>query len=740
MYPEGKKEGMKQKRKRNTVKRILDSLTYEKQMFVKLLMLVTIPLIIMGIVSCNIYIRSESGKRRLILSAYSDEITREYENILSSLKEYYIDATNGDTFKWLVRQDEIPYSQFSNMKQALRLLEGNYFMEKYISNYEFINVTYGWVFNGYGLFPYEETGNREEVDGFLKEQKKTGLSVYWLNREDVNPPMIGSIRLSSSVDTSGMLLVVKKENGSGGISWIVLVQIDEKMLRAMAEGYNKLGYDVTILGNGKVLLDTNPEMTENYLKEGLKGSGTYRFDSGKKYNINVRNEDTTGLTFVVGYDASRVKKDATVFVLASFAVIAVFAFLLVIIRLTAMAFSKPLLMLQKFVDDQNTQIKELFVSNLLKGELDDEKIESAFKKYEITPYPAYRMIAIVCKGENNQLKDKYTEILTELSEELKKRIFITPVNYENRLIFLVGAENNIEVDNKTVDLYKEIKDYITESFGFATASGISQTFHKLRHVRKAYGECAQALYNKANKEDTQNSSLALFDDYLAVSSEDNVYDMIIENELIQAIDSCKEEEAERLLELTIERMEMKSVVGIERNFYLIRLLTAMLNIPGAAGVALSDVFDSEQYNILNRITQIYGKQEVVKAIGQEIIRPIIRKLSEKRQEGEGSEILKQVMKLLKDSKGNITLNECADRLCYHPNYLSKVLKREKGITFTDIVSEEKLKQAKYMLLITEYSVAEISEKLQYNNVQNFIRFFKNHVGFTPAAFRKEHRK
>ena len=88
----------------------------------------------------------------------------------------------------------------------------------------------------------------------------------------------------------------------------------------------------------------------------------------------------------------------------------------------------------------------------------------------------------------------------------------------------------------------------------------------------------------------------------------------------------------------------------------------------------------------------------------------------------------------------MTLNECADRLSYHPNYLSKVLKKEKGVTFTDMVNEEKLKQARYMLLTTEYSVAEISEKLMYNNVQNFIRFFKNHVGITPAAFRKEHRK
>ena len=65
-------------------------------------------------------------------------------------------------------------------------------------------------------------------------------------------------------------------------------------------------------------------------------------------------------------------------------------------------------------------------------------------------------------------------------------------------------------------------------------------------------------------------------------------------------------------------------------------------------------------------------------------------------------------------------------------------KERKNITFTDMVNEEKLMQAKYMLLTTEMSVAEISEILMYNNVQNFIRFFKKHIGVTPAAFRKEH--
>lgn len=725
------------------IKKIISSLTYEKQIFVKLLGLVTIPLIVMGIISCNIYIKGETSKKQMALNSYSDEVSREYENILSALKEYYIEAVSKDDIHWLERQEEPPFSKYSNLKQAQRILEGNYFMRRYIADYEFINVKYGWVFNNYGMFSFDKMKNREETEHFLKEQENMLLSVYWLNRSGALSPMNGSMRLTDTVDSSGLRLVIKKEQGIGGLSWLLTIKIDKNQLNEMAKSYKMMGYDVSMIGSGEVLLETNPTMTNLYRNSGGEGSGVYKSENGDKYHINVRTEEISGLKYLVGYNTANVKKDAFVFIFASFAVLAGFALILFFIQLTAAAFAKPLRRLEKYVDDQDRQIKKLLVSNLIEGELNEKNIEEALKKSEIMPLFAYRMIAMICKSvpyEEEKIKEKYTAILSALPKALENDIFIAPVYYRDKLIFITGAQNDMDVDAKTAVLYKGLKDYIAESYGLVIASGISQPFHRLHHVRRAYSECAEALYNKSNKADMNNSTLVLFDDYLMKSQVGNVYDMIMENELIQSITSGKEEEAACLLNVIIDRMEIKNVVGIERNFYLTRLLTAMLNIPSSANISLSDVFDSEQYNILNSITQIYDKKKVISAVNDQIIKPIIARLIKKGQEGEESEIVQHAVALIKDSKGNLSLNDCAEKLSYHPNYLSKVIKRELGITFTDMAMEEKLKQAKYMLLTTEYSVAEISEKLTYNNVQNFIRFFKNNVGFTPAAFRREHRK
>ena len=169
------------------------------------------------------------------------------------------------------------------------------------------------------------------------------------------------------------------------------------------------------------------------------------------------------------------------------------------------------------------------------------------------------------------------------------------------------------------------------------------------------------------------------------------------------------------------------------------LLTAILDIPAKVSMPLSDIFDSEQYDVLTKASRIYGKKELFSYLYTEILNPVMEALNNYRQLN-SCDIAKQVTAMIKTSSGNITLNECADALSYHPNYISRVLKREKGMSFTDMVNEEKLKIAKYMLLTTQDPIAEISARLNYNNVQNFIRFFKTQVGITPLAFRKEHRE
>ena len=86
---------------------------------------------------------------------------------------------------------------------------------------------------------------------------------------------------------------------------------------------------------------------------------------------------------------------------------------------------------------------------------------------------------------------------------------------------------------------------------------------------------------------------------------------------------------------------------------------------------------------------------------------------------------------------DFTLEECASRLHYNANYLSSVFKKEMNCTFTEYLGNYRINVAKTWLGETDMTVKEISEKLMYNNSQNFIRSFRKLVGMTPGEYRSK---
>ncbi|AOM83749.1 response regulator transcription factor [Salisediminibacterium beveridgei] len=82
---------------------------------------------------------------------------------------------------------------------------------------------------------------------------------------------------------------------------------------------------------------------------------------------------------------------------------------------------------------------------------------------------------------------------------------------------------------------------------------------------------------------------------------------------------------------------------------------------------------------------------------------------------------------MKDIAGHVHLN---------PNYLSVHFKEQVGLTFSDYLTRKRLQYAKYLLLTTRNTVAEIAEQSGYQTAKYFVKIFKNHVNMTPTEYRK----
>ena len=96
-------------------------------------------------------------------------------------------------------------------------------------------------------------------------------------------------------------------------------------------------------------------------------------------------------------------------------------------------------------------------------------------------------------------------------------------------------------------------------------------------------------------------------------------------------------------------------------------------------------------------------------------------------------------KYLDDNYMNdMNITDTADYLNISYSYLSKIFRARTGSTLTDYLNNVRIEKSKEYLANTFLTLGEISEKLGYNNVQSYQRFFKKYVNITPGDYRKLH--
>ncbi|MDQ1002793.1 YesN/AraC family two-component response regulator [Neobacillus niacini] len=89
----------------------------------------------------------------------------------------------------------------------------------------------------------------------------------------------------------------------------------------------------------------------------------------------------------------------------------------------------------------------------------------------------------------------------------------------------------------------------------------------------------------------------------------------------------------------------------------------------------------------------------------------------------------------KHYKEPIKLETLAKIEHYHPVYYSSWFKKKTGKSPKAYISELRLKEAKHLLISTEYSISEISEELRFENSSSFTRWFVKCEGISPQKYR-----
>jgi AraC-like DNA-binding protein len=99
-------------------------------------------------------------------------------------------------------------------------------------------------------------------------------------------------------------------------------------------------------------------------------------------------------------------------------------------------------------------------------------------------------------------------------------------------------------------------------------------------------------------------------------------------------------------------------------------------------------------------------------------------------------LLKKVFHYIENNYLNpIRLEDVAEAVCLSPAYLTDLVRRHTGRSVYKWIVERRMAEARCLLMKTDCSVSEISERLSYSDTSYFIQKFRQFHGTTPQAWR-----
>lgn len=173
--------------------------------------------------------------------------------------------------------------------------------------------------------------------------------------------------------------------------------------------------------------------------------------------------------------------------------------------------------------------------------------------------------------------------------------------------------------------------------------------------------------------------------------------------------------------------------------YIIGCLTSSQDNVAYLHFKVADVFPIQNL-IENLIWSVMNNRPNINNINQVTMGLLLLHLmnytdkikSEKNYE---QDLTLKILKFIEENYREGELSKLAERLNCNIVWLSRMIKKLTGKTYTELIQIKRMNQAAYLLESTKISVADIAYSVGYENISYFHRIFKKHYGLTPRNYR-----
>lgn len=99
------------------------------------------------------------------------------------------------------------------------------------------------------------------------------------------------------------------------------------------------------------------------------------------------------------------------------------------------------------------------------------------------------------------------------------------------------------------------------------------------------------------------------------------------------------------------------------------------------------------------------------------------------------DILLTILRFIEEHYKDAELSQLAESMHYDLYWLSRMIKKQTGKTYTELLQDKRLQQAAFLLKTTDMPVADVGNAVGYDNLSYFHKIFRKQYGLSPKKYR-----
>lgn len=393
--------------------------------------------------------------------------------------------------------------------------------------------------------------------------------------------------------------------------------------------------------------------------------------------------------------------------------------------------------LNSLVKKSELSMKEVFLQNLLKGNIVNDK---EIQQEEIFPYPHF-MVVMIAPDNLQSFYNRYTpdqryfvrRIMQKKCDELEldELIFESVLYDEDRISIIINLKTYdcIETPERLKNIFSNLQEELQKVIGNSISIGISGCHSSLKSVPDSVSESMDALRRKLLSGHgsiifwtQENSGKSRY--YYPFAREKHILNYLstghidkVENEihnLVQEIRGMPDISCENIIQVFNQLISATIKYFVENNIAIGRIFPNVYNL--YLEVAGKETLDDLEDYMINFYQKIHSVTQSVES-------------NDKSNE-------EKIFAYLNNNyKTELDFEKMARDLQISYSYIRKIVKSVTDKSVLDYINSLRINEGKRLLRQTNMTIAEIALNLGYNNVQSFNRFFKKYEGITPGEFR-----